>query len=175
MFVIVLNGQLCVTFHLFMLFRFCCVPRKTFIFVFHCEMDKFVLLFTFRFCCVLKEKVSSLYDIVKWANFCYFSPFVLVVLPGRKFFLCSTQCDMGTFVYFSPFVFVVFQRRKLYLCSTLLIWVHLCYFSPFVFVVWRRKKFYLSMTLWNRQIFVTFHLLFLMCFEGESFFLFDIV
>ena len=144
MFVIVLNGQICVTFHLSFLL---CFEGESFIFVWHCEMGQFLLLFTF----------------------------FLVVLPGRKFYLCSTLCNMGTFVLLFTFHFVVFRRRKLYLCLTLcnmgtfvllftlcfccilkekvlslydiIKQANFCYFSPFVFVVFRRKKFYLCLTL----------------------------
>ena len=132
-------------------------------------MDKYVLLFTFRFCCVLKEKVSSLYGIVKWANFCYFSPFFLLCFQGESFIFVRLCVIWAHLCYFSPFILLCFEGESCIFVWLCVIWVHLCYFSPFVFVVFWRRKFYLCMTLLNRQIFVTFHLSFLLCFEGKSF------
>ena len=128
-------------FTFFMLFRFCCVPRKKIIFSFHCEMDKYVLLFNFRFCCFLKEKVSSLYGIVKWAHFCYLSPFFLVVLPGRKFYVCSTLCNMSTFVLLFTLCFCCVLKEKVLPLYDIIKEANFCYFS----------------------------LSFLLCFEGKSF------
>ena len=59
-----------------------------------CNMGTFVLLFTFCFCRV--SKVFYLFDVIKWTNLCYFSPFVFVVFRRKKFYLCLTLCKMAT-------------------------------------------------------------------------------